>query len=138
MAYYRCYFLEPHTRSPFGVPSLIEVVEDFSAETDEDARSKAEADYGRRRNHRHGFELWRGARLVRSQPPSAAANRPTSEHFWPIDRAGLAALIDVGLSNREIGAYFSVSPDDVYMLRDHYGLSEDRNTRQRRAAAPAA
>lgn len=41
---------------------------------------------------------------------------------WPIDRASLAALIDMGLSNSEIGAYFSVRPDDVYMLRGQYGF----------------
>jgi hypothetical protein len=41
---------------------------------------------------------------------------------WPIDRATLAALIDMGLTNAQIGAYFSVGPDDVHMLRDQYGL----------------
>jgi hypothetical protein len=41
---------------------------------------------------------------------------------WPIDRATLAALIDMGLSDFQIGAYFSVGPDDVHMLRDQYGL----------------
>ena len=39
---------------------------------------------------------------------------------WPVDRASLAALIDMGLSNSQIAAYFSVAPDDVYMLREHY------------------
>jgi hypothetical protein len=40
---------------------------------------------------------------------------------WPIDRAGLAALIDLGLSNRQIGDYFSVGPDAVHLLREDYG-----------------
>jgi hypothetical protein len=42
---------------------------------------------------------------------------------WPIGRAALHALIDMGLSNAEIAAYFSVDPDDVYMLREEHGLS---------------
>jgi hypothetical protein len=41
---------------------------------------------------------------------------------WPIDRAALAALIDIGLSNAEIAAHFSVGSDDVHMLRDQYGF----------------
>ena len=41
---------------------------------------------------------------------------------WPVQRATLAALIDIGLSNAEIAAYFSVLPDDVHMLADRYGL----------------
>ncbi len=41
---------------------------------------------------------------------------------WPPSRSSLAALIEVGLSNAQLAAYFSVSPDDVYMLRDDYQL----------------
>lgn len=41
---------------------------------------------------------------------------------WPVDRAGLAALIDLGLSNGQIGQYFTVGPDDVHMLREHYAF----------------
>jgi hypothetical protein len=41
---------------------------------------------------------------------------------WPIDRASLTALIDMGLSNAEIASYFAVAPDDVHMLRDQYGI----------------
>ena len=40
---------------------------------------------------------------------------------WPLDRAGLAALIDLGLTNAQIANYFSVGVDDVYMLRETYG-----------------
>jgi hypothetical protein len=41
---------------------------------------------------------------------------------WPVDRASLAALIDLGLSNRQIGEYFAVGQDDVRTLRDRYGF----------------
>ena len=41
---------------------------------------------------------------------------------WPVDRAGLAALIDLGLSNGQIGQYFSVGPDDVRLLRERYAF----------------
>jgi hypothetical protein len=41
---------------------------------------------------------------------------------WPVDRASLAALVDIGLTNAQIAAYFAVAPDDVYMLREEYNL----------------
>lgn len=41
---------------------------------------------------------------------------------WPIDRAALAALIDIGLSNAQIADYFSVARDDVHVLRARYRL----------------
>ena len=41
---------------------------------------------------------------------------------WPVDRASLAALIDLGLSNRQIGEYFAVGQDDVRALRARYGF----------------
>jgi hypothetical protein len=41
---------------------------------------------------------------------------------WPADRASLAALIDLGLSNRQIAEYFAVGQDDVRTLRDRYGF----------------
>ncbi len=40
---------------------------------------------------------------------------------WPIGRASLAALNDMGLSDSQIGAYFSVTSDDVQRLRDRHG-----------------
>lgn len=42
---------------------------------------------------------------------------------WPVDMASLTALIDLGLSVKQIAAYFSVSPADVLWLADTYGLS---------------
>lgn len=41
----------------------------------------------------------------------------TEGSLWPVDRAGLVALTDLGLSNGQIGQYFSVESDDVHMLR---------------------
>jgi len=41
---------------------------------------------------------------------------------WPVDDASLAALVDMGLSNRQIGAYFAVGADDVHMLREQYDV----------------
>ncbi|HTV33875.1 MAG TPA: hypothetical protein VME69_12360 [Methylocella sp.] len=44
---------------------------------------------------------------------------------WQVNRAGLGALIDCGLSDVQIAAYFAVSPDDIHMLRDEYGLGRE-------------
>jgi hypothetical protein len=41
---------------------------------------------------------------------------------WPVDRASLAALIDLGLSNGQIGEYFAVKQDEVCKLREGYGF----------------
>ena len=37
---------------------------------------------------------------------------------WPIDRASLAALSDLGLSPQQIARYFSVTPEEVSFLMD--------------------
>ena len=41
---------------------------------------------------------------------------------WPVDRASLAALIDLGLSNGQIGEYFAVKQDEVRKLREDCGF----------------
>ena len=41
---------------------------------------------------------------------------------WPVDRASLAALIDLGLSNGQIGEYFTVKQHEVCRLREDYGF----------------
>ena len=46
----------------------------------------------------------------------------TRDSEWPLDPGGLAALIDMGFSERRIADYFDVSPDDVQVLRDEYGI----------------
>jgi len=40
---------------------------------------------------------------------------------WPLDRAGLTALVDLGLTNAQIASYFGVGADDVDMLRETFG-----------------
>jgi hypothetical protein len=36
---------------------------------------------------------------------------------WPIDRASLAALLDLGLTTQQIAQYFSVTPVEVERLK---------------------
>ena len=43
---------------------------------------------------------------------------------WPIDRAALAALLDMGLSPRQIARYFAVSPTEVLERLHAVGMSE--------------
>jgi hypothetical protein len=43
---------------------------------------------------------------------------------WPIARASLAALKDLGLSDRQIASYFRVRQEDVSVLRATYGIAE--------------
>jgi hypothetical protein len=62
------------------------------------------------------------AHLTSQSNLEASLRRSFSEGvMWPIDRGSLAALIDLGLSNGQIGEYFSVGPDDVCVLRQDYG-----------------
>ena len=62
------------------------------------------------------------AALSRAELEAALSASFSQEVYWPIDHASLTALIDLGFSDAEIATYFSVGPDDVYMLRDRYGL----------------
>jgi hypothetical protein len=41
---------------------------------------------------------------------------------WPIDRASLAALGDLGLSDEQIAAYFDIRPADVTKLHLAFGV----------------
>ncbi|HEX9464222.1 MAG TPA: hypothetical protein VGB82_16610 [Alphaproteobacteria bacterium] len=45
-----------------------------------------------------------------------------ADERWPIGRPALAALVDMGLSNEAIAAYFSVGAPLVASLRQDYGL----------------
>jgi hypothetical protein len=45
---------------------------------------------------------------------------------WPIDRASLAALLDMGLNPAQIARYFSVTPDDVVRLLRAVGKNGKR------------
>jgi hypothetical protein len=46
---------------------------------------------------------------------------------WPLDRASLAALVDIGLTDQQIAEYFSVGTHDVHQLKEQLGL--DRGPR---------
>jgi hypothetical protein len=46
---------------------------------------------------------------------------------WPLDRASLAALLDMGLEPRQITGYFSVTPADVLELLHKFGMTARRN-----------
>jgi hypothetical protein len=46
---------------------------------------------------------------------------------WPLDRASLAALLDMGLEPRQIAEYFSVTPADVLELLHKVGMTTRRN-----------
>jgi CRP-like cAMP-binding protein len=37
---------------------------------------------------------------------------------WPVDRASVVALSDLGLSPQQIARYFSVTPEEVSRLMD--------------------
>jgi hypothetical protein len=75
---YCCYFFGPITTSSFGASSSIDGVENFCAETDQNARMKAETMYRQRCNHVHGFELWQANRLVHRESASLGEHDPTS------------------------------------------------------------
>jgi len=47
-----------------------------------------------------------------------------SEAHWPIEPNELAALVDLGMADNLIAAYFGVAPSLVVALRDRYGLHD--------------
>jgi hypothetical protein len=71
MVRYRCYFLGD-TKSRAGASSSIEAAADLEAETDDGARTAAEALYRQRRNQMRGFEVWQADRLVCRHLPKPA------------------------------------------------------------------
>lgn len=58
--------------------------------------------------------------------PKAKSGPPTSNHLWPdlpepLNGVALAALLDLGLSPREIAHYFHQKTKRVEALVDAYG-----------------
>ena len=45
---------------------------------------------------------------------------------WPIPAIALAALVDMGLCDKQIAHYFRVEPAVVLSLRMRYGIREQR------------
>jgi hypothetical protein len=98
----------------------------FDAPNDGDALMTAVTLHHGQRNPRDGYEIWHRDRLVFRHPagkPDASPGKAVAvAAVWPIDRASLCALVDLGLSETQIGAYFAVPADDVHMLREQFGL----------------
>jgi hypothetical protein len=64
-------------------------------------------------------------RIAYSMPPGDLTSELHKSFIkgvsWPIDRASLAALLDMGLSPQQIAHYFSVTPADVLRLLNAAG-----------------
>lgn len=65
------------------------------------------------------FTAW----LKRDDRRAAAWSAFATEARWQLERACLASLADMGMTDQVIGTYFSVSADEVRRLRDRYGLA---------------
>ena len=75
---YHCYFFgADHT--PIGVVTSFEADESFHAETDAEARMRADTMYHRRHNQIRGFEVWQANRLVYRHPASSGENSVSSQ-----------------------------------------------------------
>jgi hypothetical protein len=56
------------------------------------------------------------------QIETSLAARFSGGEKWPVDRATLSALIDIGFSDETIAGYFAVDVSKVAALRRSYGL----------------
>lgn len=48
---------------------------------------------------------------------------------WPVSCGALAALVEYGLTDEDIGRYFSVDASKVTALRRYFGIGEPDGTR---------
>ena len=55
----------------------------------------------------------------RDAPPRVRPSKPESR---ALTRAGMSALLDLGMTNLEIARYFDINPRHVSMLRTAYGV----------------
>ena len=79
MPHYRCYFLDGG-RPDDGSRYPFVGAENLDADSDAEARGKAEALYRARNGHGQGFELWQAGRLVFCRAgPSAVPDAPGPE-----------------------------------------------------------
>jgi hypothetical protein len=53
----------------------------------------------------------------------ALAGSFVEDMSWPVDRASLSALVDIGLSVEQIARYFSVEADEVRARLDAEGMT---------------
>ncbi len=79
------------------------------------------------------FTAW----LKRDDRRVAAWSAFATEARWQLERACLATLADMGMSDQSIGAYFAVSADEVQRLRDRYGIVATANCPDRADAGLA-
>lgn len=68
-----------------------------------------------------------GARTAKGEGDSPARRHPAAQagcgwSLFPVDRASLAALVDLGLTDEDIGRYFRVSPGAVSNQRRNLGI----------------
>lgn len=49
---------------------------------------------------------------------------PAADVPWPVNCAMLAALVDYGLTDEDIGRYFSIGAPKVAALRRYFGIGE--------------
>jgi hypothetical protein len=61
-------------------------------------------------------------RRIREARRLAAARRRPSV-LWPVGRPELAALVGLGMSDRIIGDYYGVRPEQVVRLRARHGVA---------------
>ncbi len=54
---------------------------------------------------------------------------PVAVVSWPVSCAALMALVDYGLTDDDIGRYFSVGAPKVTALRRYFGIGEPGSTR---------
>ncbi|MGK9167670.1 hypothetical protein KXR53_15300 [Inquilinus limosus] len=61
-----------------------------------------------------------GTDLIRGLPDASPRQGGFICGAWPVGRAALAALIDMGMTEENIARYFSISPDSVAAIRAEY------------------
>jgi hypothetical protein len=61
---------------------------------------------------------------MRATAVDARGRHEASPAYWPIGRPYLAALKDLGLSDKMIAGYFRVEQQEVAVLRTSYGIAE--------------
>jgi hypothetical protein len=65
-----------------------------------------------------------GTDLIRGLPDASPQQGGFIGGAWPIGRAALAALTDMGMTEENIARYFSVSPSGVAAIRAEYRVAK--------------
>jgi len=64
-----------------------------------------------------------GTHLNRGLPEASPRQGGFTGGAWPIGRAALLALIDMGMTEESIARYFSISPSSVAVIRAEYRVA---------------